>query len=377
MKRAVTILLHNEDGDILAVSRKDNPNDFGLPGGSVEAGETDEAAIIREVKEETGLDVYGLTPYFIREEENGYTCTTFVGNYAGQIITAETGIVKWTNFGEIKNGSFGKYNGELESYFIHNNKYSVGQKILNPETGEIFRVISFHEKTTINFSGYFVDTLYSTIGKIFIHKSAIDNIRMHRYIDEHDNEISKYKEAVDMIGVAVFDNLSIIYACKAHLDVNQYYETPFGDLLYSFHLKSVANVGKRFKHFIPDYDWNTVEAAAWCHDLSEDARISLNALIKNIGEKSALIVYAVTNEKGKNRSERANDKYYDGIKNTQYATFVKLCDRIANVEFGIKTNSSMVKKYKKEFEHFRNSLHINGEYEEMWNHLNELMIHSL
>ncbi|MBF84942.1 MAG: hypothetical protein CL489_10825 [Acidobacteria bacterium] len=43
-----------EDG-FVAVSRKDNPDDFGFPGGKVEDGETPLAGVIREVYEEIGL----------------------------------------------------------------------------------------------------------------------------------------------------------------------------------------------------------------------------------------------------------------------------------------------------------------------------------
>ena len=41
----------------LAVSRRHKPEDIGLPGGKVEFDETPEQAIIREIKEEVGVDV--------------------------------------------------------------------------------------------------------------------------------------------------------------------------------------------------------------------------------------------------------------------------------------------------------------------------------
>ncbi len=47
------------EGEIVLIRRKNPPyqNHFALPGGFVEVGETVEAAVVREAKEETGLDI--------------------------------------------------------------------------------------------------------------------------------------------------------------------------------------------------------------------------------------------------------------------------------------------------------------------------------
>ncbi len=47
------------EGKIVLIRRKNPPyqNHFALPGGFVEVGETVEAAVVREAKEETGLDI--------------------------------------------------------------------------------------------------------------------------------------------------------------------------------------------------------------------------------------------------------------------------------------------------------------------------------
>lgn len=47
------------EGKIVLIKRKNPPyqNLFALPGGFVEVGETVEAAVVREAKEETGLDI--------------------------------------------------------------------------------------------------------------------------------------------------------------------------------------------------------------------------------------------------------------------------------------------------------------------------------
>ena len=48
--------IFNEKGEVLLPRRGDS-NKWGFPGGAVELGETPQMAAIREVKEETGLDV--------------------------------------------------------------------------------------------------------------------------------------------------------------------------------------------------------------------------------------------------------------------------------------------------------------------------------
>lgn len=55
IKPSVSAVIFN-DGKILLQRRVDN-GQWGLPGGSVEIGESVVQAIVREVKEETGLDV--------------------------------------------------------------------------------------------------------------------------------------------------------------------------------------------------------------------------------------------------------------------------------------------------------------------------------
>ena len=97
-------------------------------------------------------------------------------------------------------------------------------------------------------------------------------------------------------------------------------------------------------------------SACWLHDVIEDARLTYNDVAKFAGYEVADIVYAVTNEKGKNRAERANHKYYEGIRLNQNAIFVKLCDRLANVDFSKDYRDNMFYTYKKENTDFLNSI---------------------
>lgn len=142
---------------------------------------------------------------------------------------------------------------------------------------------------------------------------------------------------------------------------------------YKIHLDMVEDVCNEFLYLVPDKSHHTlIRASIRCHDLIEDDRASYNDVIENTNKFIADIVYAVSNEKGKNRAERASDKYYEGIRATQYAIFVKLCDRIANIRYGIKNNGKW-KMYRKEHPHFKRQLY-DERYKPMFDHIENSFI---
>lgn len=109
-----------KDGLVLAVSRKNNPNDFGLPGGKIDPGETPEDALFREVFEETGLGVGEFRVAFEDQDrvEGGEPrpCRTYlVVSWDGDLKTKEAGVVKWVEPSVITDPttSFHEYNTRL------------------------------------------------------------------------------------------------------------------------------------------------------------------------------------------------------------------------------------------------------------------------
>lgn len=127
---------------------------------------------------------------------------------------------------------------------------------------------------------------------------------------------------------------------------NQKYE----GLPFSVHLNWVMAQARLFKKLVPKNDWWLVLAACAGHDLIEDARVTYNDIVDKGGTELADIIYACTEEKGRNRDERHSMKYYVELAKDPLAIFVKLCDIIANVKFSLLTNSSMLSKYRKEHE---------------------------
>ena len=135
------------------------------------------------------------------------------------------------------------------------------------------------------------------------------------------------------------------FAIEAHSKTNHLYDGK----PYSLHLSMVVMYAMKYIDFLPSIQaQSNVLNACWLHDTIEDCRLTYNDILQVAGEDVANIVYAVSNEKGKNRKERANSKYYQGIRDTAWATYVKFCDRLANVKYSKDTNSKMLSVYQKE-----------------------------
>ena len=156
-----------------------------------------------------------------------------------------------------------------------------------------------------------------------------------------------------------------------HASVNHAYDRirPYG-----FHLDMVVNWIRKYieEVCVSEQDILPIYFAAFYHDSIEDARLSYNDVMKIakelMDEEQAYlateIVYALTNEKGRNRAERANEKYYAGIREIPYAPFVKLADRLANTSYAFSKGTAdslrMSKVYREELPGFLEALKVEG-----------------
>ncbi|MCM1451456.1 MAG: hypothetical protein NC102_04315 [Clostridium sp.] len=156
-------------------------------------------------------------------------------------------------------------------------------------------------------------------------------------------------------------------AHAAHDSVNQHYDRTHP---YGYHLDMVAKGVEDYAAPVCQEPADVLPLffGAFFHDSIEDARLTYNDVLAIAREffpedKAVMateIVYALTNEKGRTRAERANDKYYSGIRLTPYAPLVKLSDRLANTAYSSShsgcVNSSMREVYRHELPHFLSAI---------------------
>ena len=162
---------------------------------------------------------------------------------------------------------------------------------------------------------------------------------------------------------------------RAHLlheSVNQQYDKKHP---YGFHLDMVADSVFKYGHLIcqNEHDVLPLFFGAFYHDSIEDARMSYNDVTKaarlfmddDQAYMAAEMVYALTNEKGRTRAERAGERYYQGIRETPYAPFLKLADRLANTTYSFthsnKENVHMKDVYRREMPHFLEAINAHSD----------------
>ena len=125
MKHSVSVILINEEGLVLLVTRKDDHEDWGLIGGKRDPEDEELAekwastikdpnmlAAIRETKEETGIDAFNLVEV-LSMHKDGYYSHTYLAEYKGEINydkDKEPHLVEWKPFCHAMEGTFGTWN---------------------------------------------------------------------------------------------------------------------------------------------------------------------------------------------------------------------------------------------------------------------------
>ena len=103
----VLCLVYNEDAYLLQNRVKEDWKGYTLPGGHIEAGESVVDAVVREIKEETGLTVLNPRLCGIKQfpiEDGRYIVFLFRANeYEGELISSEEGDMHWIKKEELSN----------------------------------------------------------------------------------------------------------------------------------------------------------------------------------------------------------------------------------------------------------------------------------
>ena len=103
----LTVLCLVEDGDrILLQDRvKEDWRGYALPGGHVEPGESFVGAVIREMKEETGLTVLDPRLAGVKQfpaEDGRYVVLLFKATrWSGELRSSEEGRMEWIRYGDL------------------------------------------------------------------------------------------------------------------------------------------------------------------------------------------------------------------------------------------------------------------------------------
>lgn len=135
------------------------------------------------------------------------------------------------------------------------------------------------------------------------------------------------------------------FAEKAYADANCEYDGKS----YMTHINMVADVFvKRSTIFNNVEDGIDTQAAIYCHDLIEDAKLSYNNIMEASSKSVADIVLAVTDVNESNRLLRHLATMPRTVKDHR-AIILKMCDIYANASYSRDHKSSMYEKYIEEY----------------------------
>jgi (p)ppGpp synthase/HD superfamily hydrolase len=239
------------------------------------------------------------------------------------------------------------------------------ERNVKKDTGKRQTMFSIHARINVNQNYEFGSKERSKVLSDFQELKDRINISMadeaYRTVLEKSPEIDKdYKL-----------KKAVIFAISSHINRNLLY----GEDQYYVHLHLAYRFAKKYIHLLPEGEIRLhVLQAIWLHDTMEDCSITYNDLLKHFNRDVAEIVYLLSNNRGRTRSERADDNYYATMRESAGAVFSKICDRLANVLNSKIEESSMLEKYKSELPKFEERLQTpSADFSEMFNELKEML----
>lgn len=207
---------------------------------------------------------------------------------------------------------------------------------------------------------------------------------------ERSKVLSDYQEIKDRINIAMADEAyrtvletspeidkdfklkkAVIFGISAHINRNLQY----GEDQYYVHLHLAYKFAKKYIYLLPDDEMrHNVLCAMWLHDTIDDCVVTYSDIKKHFNWHIAEIVYLLSNNKGRTRSEKNDPNYYASMVEDQYSVFSKICDRLSNA-FSAKTESpSKFQMYVKELEAFESRLYIKSvDFSDMFVELKEIL----
>ncbi|WP_078380427.1 NUDIX domain-containing protein [Sutcliffiella halmapala] len=107
---AVSGLITNSNGEILLVKNHHRDDTYEIPGGQLEEGESLEEGVLREIQEETGVEVklYGITGIY-QNLTSGIVCVVFRGEYLSGTPRADEIETKEVFFQELNENNIDQF----------------------------------------------------------------------------------------------------------------------------------------------------------------------------------------------------------------------------------------------------------------------------
>ena len=100
-------MIYDDEGNVLIQERRKSWTGVAFPGGHVEPGELIIDSTIREVKEETGLDIdnlqlCGIKQWFKPEEGRNICFLYKTKSFKGKLVSSDEGENRWVKLSDVK-----------------------------------------------------------------------------------------------------------------------------------------------------------------------------------------------------------------------------------------------------------------------------------